>query len=114
MSYVYESFEPGLWTVGFYSPDGKFRPEGDYTDRIAAGQRVHFLNGGTSAALQRERDEYLGEANRRGKVLGEARDAFLKHDGDRIRYRAALTRIAADPHAGESAMIAREALEPTP
>jgi hypothetical protein len=46
MSYVYESFERGLWTVGFYGPDGKFRPEADYTDQVAAGQRVHYLNGG--------------------------------------------------------------------
>jgi len=51
MNYVYESFERGLWTVGFYGPDGKFRPEADYTDQVAAGQRVHFLNGGSAALV---------------------------------------------------------------
>ncbi len=56
MSYVVKNFEPGLWTVGHYQPDGKFDPEADYTDQVAAGQRAHFLNGGTSAALTQERD----------------------------------------------------------
>ena len=44
--YVYISFESGLWTVGFYRPDGKFEPEGDYPNPDAAAARVHYLNGG--------------------------------------------------------------------
>jgi hypothetical protein len=56
-AYVVKNFEPGLWTVGHYQPDGKFDPEADYTDQVAAGQRCHFLNGGTSTALTKERDE---------------------------------------------------------
>ena len=46
ISYVYQSFEPGLWTVGFYRPDGKFEPESDHESREAAAERVHYLNGG--------------------------------------------------------------------
>ena len=49
-AYVVKNFEPGLWTVGHYQPDGKFDPEADYTDPVAAGQRCHFLNGGGDAA----------------------------------------------------------------
>lgn len=67
--YVVKSFEPGLWTVGHYQPDGKFYPEADYTDQAEAGQRCHFLNGGTSAALQQERDRLAGQlADLRGLV----------------------------------------------
>ena len=44
--YVYIKSEPGLYTVGFYSPDGKWHPESDYNDREEAAKRVHFLNGG--------------------------------------------------------------------
>jgi len=43
--YVYESFERGLWTVGFYRPDGKFEPESDHGDPEEAAKRVAWLNG---------------------------------------------------------------------
>lgn len=40
-----------LYTVGFYRPDdGKWEPESDHASREAAAQRVHYLNGGHSAA----------------------------------------------------------------
>jgi len=44
--YVYIESEKGLWTVGFYDPQGKFHPENDFNDRDDAANRVHFLNGG--------------------------------------------------------------------
>jgi len=34
-----------LWTVGFYSPDGKWHPESDYDTKEEAAERVHWLNG---------------------------------------------------------------------
>jgi len=43
--YVYISSEPGLWTVGFYQPDGKFVPESDHPSIVTACSRVSFLNG---------------------------------------------------------------------
>lgn len=36
----------GLWTVGFYDPDGKFQTEDDYSSKAGAVERVHYLNGG--------------------------------------------------------------------
>ena len=45
--WVYQSFEPGLWTVGFYNPDGTWCPEGDYGSAEEAAYQVHYLNGGT-------------------------------------------------------------------
>lgn len=44
--YVYVLSEPGLFTVGFYDPSGKWHPDGDYSVREEAANRVHFLNGG--------------------------------------------------------------------
>lgn len=44
--YVYIESEPGLWTVGFYKPDGEWVPEGDYSIRENAAERVMKLNGG--------------------------------------------------------------------
>ncbi len=35
-----------LWTVGFYSPDGKFNPESDHDTEKSAAEKVHYLNGG--------------------------------------------------------------------
>lgn len=44
--YVYLKSEPQLWTVGFYSPDGKWNPESDHGTPEQAAARVHYLNGG--------------------------------------------------------------------
>ncbi len=44
--YVYIESEKGLWTVGFYSPDGKWNPESDHDDKGKAAEQVHYLNGG--------------------------------------------------------------------
>ena len=49
--YVYRHIETDqhgqwLYTVGFYSPDGEWNPEGDYDSEESASKRVHYLNGG--------------------------------------------------------------------
>ena len=46
MSYVYKRAEPGLWTVGFYKPDGEWMAESDHSLSEDAAARVHYLNGG--------------------------------------------------------------------
>lgn len=43
--YVYIESEPGLWTVGFYDPSGKWQPESDHNDIDSARERVNYLNG---------------------------------------------------------------------
>ena len=44
--WVYIESEHNLWTVGFYSPDGKWHPDSDHDSREKAAERVHYLNGG--------------------------------------------------------------------
>lgn len=44
--YVYVRSEPGLWTVGFYDPTGKWISESDHSSADDAAERVHWLNGG--------------------------------------------------------------------
>lgn len=44
--WVYIRSEPGLYTVGFYDPAGKWHPDSDWNDRDEARARVHYLNGG--------------------------------------------------------------------
>ena len=34
----------GLYTVGFYDPDGKWQPESDFNTREEAAARVAYLN----------------------------------------------------------------------
>ena len=46
--YVYIRSEPQLFTVGFYSPDGKWEPESDWATQREAAERVHWLNGGNN------------------------------------------------------------------
>jgi len=41
--YVYIKSEPQLWTVGFYTPDGKWVPEDDYECRDDAAEPLAFL-----------------------------------------------------------------------
>lgn len=44
-NYVYVRSEPGLWTVGFYAPDGRWNSEADFGDPEKAAERVAWLNG---------------------------------------------------------------------
>lgn len=44
--YVYMQSEPGLWTVGFFDPSGKWHAESDHNSESEAAERVHYLNGG--------------------------------------------------------------------
>ena len=48
--YVYVNSEPGLWTVGFYKPDGAWQPESDHESKPAAAERVAWLNGAREPA----------------------------------------------------------------
>jgi hypothetical protein len=36
----------GIYTVGFFSPKGKFIFESEYDNKKDAAARVHYLNGG--------------------------------------------------------------------
>ncbi|HUK73040.1 MAG TPA: hypothetical protein VLW50_30525 [Streptosporangiaceae bacterium] len=45
--YVYIRSEPFLWTVGYYSPDGKWHSESDHASAEEAATQVRYLNGGT-------------------------------------------------------------------
>lgn len=62
--WVYKQTEPGLHTVGFYDPDGKWHPDSDGTKEECA-QRVHYLNGGGVQAEQKlqELREYVTSPN---------------------------------------------------
>ncbi len=46
-NYIYIKSEPGLFTVGFYSPSGEWFAESDHADEAEAVKQVHYLNGGT-------------------------------------------------------------------
>ena len=45
--WVYINSEPGLWTVGFYAPNGDWHTDSDWNVRDEARARVHYLNGGS-------------------------------------------------------------------
>ena len=54
--YVYIESERGkLWTVGFYSPDGKWHAESDHSNMTDAAVRVHWLNGGEERGQTRQK-----------------------------------------------------------
>ena len=44
--WVYIHTEELVWTVGFYTPAGEWRTDGDYESKEKAAERVHYLNGG--------------------------------------------------------------------
>jgi hypothetical protein len=49
MTWVYRRTEPGLYTVGFYAPDGTWHADSDHDDRDEARRQVNYLNGGKDA-----------------------------------------------------------------
>lgn len=63
--YIYRKTEQNLWTVGFYSPDGKWEAERDYVSSEEAAKRVHFLNGGEDEEAKQRRK--TAEEARRGR-----------------------------------------------
>jgi hypothetical protein len=48
-TWLYIQSELRLWTVGFYEPNGRWKPETDHDSAEAAAARVHYLNGGRDA-----------------------------------------------------------------
>lgn len=56
-TWVYVRSEPGLWTVGFHSPDGQWHPDSDYDRREDAATRAHWLNGGEGTDVRGRRDQ---------------------------------------------------------
>jgi hypothetical protein len=50
-SYVYEESAAGVWTVGFYSPDGAWHAESDHDHPAAAAAWVARLNGSDEAVV---------------------------------------------------------------
>lgn len=46
--WVYIQTEPNLYTVGFYSPDGKWHTDSDWAMKQDAAKRVAYLNGRVS------------------------------------------------------------------
>lgn len=44
-TWVYVLSEPGLFTVGFYDPTGRWHSDSDHATREDAAARVHYLNG---------------------------------------------------------------------
>ena len=48
MDYVYIRSEPGLWTVGFYDPQGAWRPDSDHCTKDNAAERTAWLNGSSN------------------------------------------------------------------
>jgi hypothetical protein len=44
--WVYIRSEPGLYTVGFYDPNGEWHPDSDWGKKSEAADRCHYLNGG--------------------------------------------------------------------
>jgi hypothetical protein len=49
--WVYRETEigPRLYTVGFYSPDGRWHPDSDHAKQELAAERCHYLNGGNDS-----------------------------------------------------------------
>ena len=63
--YVYLESEPGLWTVGFYDPNGNWTPESDHDTRQTAANRVAWLNGSTKQSDCKVKNETNESINTR-------------------------------------------------
>lgn len=55
--WVYIETEPGCYTVGHYSPDGRYHTDSDHDTKKAAGERVAYLNGRYNPALDQALNE---------------------------------------------------------
>jgi hypothetical protein len=71
-SYVYQRSEPTLWTVGYYTPSGRWEADSDHGSPAEAAESVAWLNG-TTDHLHAGRDD-------RERLLRERLAAFLVGD----------------------------------
>jgi hypothetical protein len=69
MGYVYVKSEPQLWTVGFYSPDGKWHPDKDFSRPEDAADRVAYLNGNPSHVLINALSSRLDKVERHMRLV---------------------------------------------
>lgn len=51
--YIYVESKPGLYTIGFYTPNGEWIPESDCIDKVDAVNRVALLNGNDDSNKQK-------------------------------------------------------------
>lgn len=80
-NWVYVTSEPGLLTVGFYDPNGKWHPDSDFTDRKEASDRCAYLNGEMSHDVYEDFNLEVARQNQdlRSKIQElEMKDAY--HD----------------------------------
>jgi hypothetical protein len=64
--WVYIQSEPNLYTVGFYSPDGKWNTDSDWPTKSEASLKVSFLNGSLGQGRFITDQDIEDEMNRRG------------------------------------------------
>jgi len=55
-TWVYLQSEPGLWTVGYYDPKGRWYADSDHDSREEAAKRVAYLNG--ARRVEKEEGSY--------------------------------------------------------
>jgi len=51
--WVYVKSEPNLWTVGYYSYDGKWHSDSDWETKEEAVERVSYLNGDRNRVVKK-------------------------------------------------------------
>ena len=76
--YVYIRSEAQLWTVGFYSPDGKWNSESDHDTREEAAKRVRYLSGDVKERGWNFEDYIIGLA-KRIEILEKQNDGMREH-----------------------------------
>jgi len=54
--YVFVESEEELWTVGFYTPNGRWMSESDHSSSEKAAARTNYLNGGSASKRFTEKD----------------------------------------------------------
>lgn len=77
--YVYIKSEPGLWTVGFYDPQGRWLSESDHNNTDNAASRVAWLNGGGSTppkiAVESEKVDWTHLTTTSSEILKGLKEA---------------------------------------
>lgn len=85
--YVYIRSEPGLWTVGYHEPGGKFIPESDHDSPQEAARQVTTLNGGADETEMLRKLLTLPLQNRAPEV------APLLNECIRLRWSPAVVQV---------------------
>lgn len=106
-NWIYQQTEPGLYTVGFYTPAGEWKPESDWNSWEVAADRVRYLSGGVAGERERAEEAAAMDEHSKEYAVHAIDQMIQKHMTTRRKFERAERETGTD-HREKMARINEE------